>query len=108
MFLTKQVKNVCPFSCGAMAMYACVSLFVLAIYIAKKLYEKFKVVKFLLRFLVPNIQPNFKKIHQSYIHGSNKYPKILKDFSKIYPHYLAYGQIKWLNLLLNHCHFFLT
>jgi len=80
-------------------MYRCISLFFLAIYIAKKLYEKLKVVKYFLGLLVARIQPNSKKIHQRYIHGSSKYPKILKDFSKIYSHYLIYGQIKWLIFL---------
>jgi len=80
-------------------MYRCVSLFFFAVYIAKKLYEKLKVIKSFLGFLVPRIQPNSKKIHQTYIHGSSKYPKILKDFSKFYSHYLAYGQIKWLIFL---------
>jgi hypothetical protein len=73
---------------------------------SQKAIEKLKVVKSFLRFLVPRIQPNSKKIHQSYIHGSSKYPKILKDFSKIYSHYLAYCQIKWLNLLVSHCQIF--
>jgi len=87
--------------------YVCMrqALFLGYIY-SQKAIEKLKVVKSFLRFLVPRIQPNSKKIHQSYIHGSSKYPKILKEFSKIYSHYLAYGQIKWLNLLVSHCHFF--
>ncbi len=36
--------------------------FLLAIYIAKKLYEKLKVVKCFLRLSIAGIQPKFKKI----------------------------------------------
>jgi hypothetical protein len=50
------------------ALYACISLFLLVIYIAKKLYEKLKVVIFFEISIVIRIQPNFKKIHQNYTH----------------------------------------
>ncbi len=63
-------------------------------------------VKSFLRFLVARIPPNFKKNHQNYIQGSSKYAKILEDFLKNRLSYLAYGQIKWLNLLIDYCHLF--
>jgi hypothetical protein len=47
----------------------CQPLFVGYIYIAKKLYEKLKVVIFFEINIVIRIQPNFKKIHQNYPHG---------------------------------------
>jgi hypothetical protein len=78
--------------------------FLMATYIAKKLYEKLKVVKCFLRFSIAIIQPKFKKISQIYIHGSSNYSKILKNFFKTLVSYLAYSQIKWLNLAVNHCH----
>jgi hypothetical protein len=73
------------------AMYACISLFLLAIYVAKKLYD-LQVVKSFLRFLVARILPNFKKIHQNYIYmvqvSTLKYWRI---FLKNRLSYVAYG-----------------
>jgi len=51
------------------ALYACISLFLLAIYIAKKLYEKLKEVILYEIYIIIRIQPNFKKIHKKYTHG---------------------------------------
>jgi hypothetical protein len=95
-FLTRQVKNICPFSYGAMATFwfllcthASASFYWLYIYSQKAIW--LNVVKSFLRFLVARIPSNFKKIHQIYIHGSSKYPKTLKDFLKNGLSYLAYG-----------------
>jgi hypothetical protein len=74
-------------------------LFVGYIYIAKS--YMIKRDKIFFEILVARIPPNFKRIHQIYILGSSKYPKILKDFFKIRLSYLAYGQIKWINLFIN-------
>jgi len=110
-FLTRQVKNICPFSCGAVAnfwfllcMHASASFCWLYTYSQKAIW--LNMIKSFLRFLVTRISPNFKKIHQIYIHESSKYPKTLKDFFKNRLSSLAHGQIKWLNLLMNHYHLF--
>jgi len=60
--------------------------FLMATYIAKKLFEKLKVVKCFLRFSIAIIQPKFKKISQIYMHGSSNYSKILKNFFKTHFH----------------------
>ncbi len=67
------------------------AFFLLAIYIAKKLYEKLKVGECFLRFSIARIQPNF--LFKIYVHGSSKYPKILKDIFKKPLLYLGCSQI---------------
>jgi hypothetical protein len=67
--------------------------FLLNIHIAKKLYEELKVIKCFWKFAVAKIQPKFKKFCQIYVHGSNKYPQILKDIFKKPLSYLVCSQI---------------